>query len=134
MWIHEAFFYVDAGGICFVNADGTNYALSRPASQSSTLNGLLAGKAVDGISDDESSISHTMRVDYHPWWKVELAYRLWVTHVEITNKLLRGKECVEIQLSMNRIWYVDREDELFICYFDVFHSRESKGWIPNNTR
>ena len=76
----------------FLHADDKNYALSRPASQSSTLSNYVAGKAVDGISDDESSISHTLDHDYHTWWKVELAYPIWVTHVEITNRLSWGRK------------------------------------------
>ena len=57
-----------------------------------THRNYVAGKAVDGIMDDESSKSHTLAGDYHPWWKVELTYPIWVSHVEIPNRLERGKE------------------------------------------
>ena len=94
---HEVFFYIDTVK-CFVDKcfflyeDGMNYALSRPASQSSTHKNFVAGKAVDGISDDESSISHTLAGGDHPWWKVGLTHPTWVTHVEITNRLSSGKK------------------------------------------
>ena len=111
----------------FFNAGDTNYALLRPANQSTTHKDYVAGKAVDGISDDESSMSHTLDGDYHPWWKVELAYPIWVTHVEITNKLSHGKKYLEIKLDINRERYIDCDDELFMCYFDVCPCCESKG-------
>ena len=87
-------------GWCFIlHVDGINFALYRPATQSSTLRDFVASKAVDGITNDGSSISHTaVSGDYHPWWKVELAYPVWVTHVEIINRLAFGKQNAEKQL------------------------------------
>ena len=63
----------------FLYEDDMNYALSRPASQSSTHKNFVAGKAVDGISYDESSLSHTLAGGYHPWWKVEFIPYGWHT-------------------------------------------------------
>ena len=80
-------------------ADGLNYALSRPASQSSTHGDYVADKAVDGNVNDPSSLSHTALADYSPWWKVELAYPMRITHVEITNTLRNGKQIVEYQME-----------------------------------
>ena len=40
-----------------------NYALFRPASQSSTHKDFVASKAVDGNADNSSSISHTLDGD-----------------------------------------------------------------------
>ena len=66
----------------------SNFALFRPASQSSTHGSHVAGKAVDG---NEASMTHTVDVgDLSPWWKVQLAYPVWVSHVEITNRLIYG--------------------------------------------
>ena len=85
----------DFRGVFVVYADGMNYALFRPASQSSTHRDFVAGKAVDGDVNNFSSISHTLDGDYHPWWKVELAHPIPVTHVEITNTQRLGKKNIE---------------------------------------
>ena len=62
-----------------------NFALSRPATQSSTFLGAgsnwEASRAVDG---DTTTSSATDDGDFKPWWKVQLVYPIWVTHVEIT--------------------------------------------------
>ena len=81
--------------IYFSFQDGMNYALFRPANQSTTFrrhNG--ASIAVDG-SIDGDAYSHTNYGDYHPWWKVKLAYPIWVTHVEITNREDMGEQIME---------------------------------------
>ena len=70
---------------------GINYALFRPASQSSTIsNRWAASEAVDGIADNDASFMHTGFGDYAPWWKVQLAYPVCVTEVEITNRISLG--------------------------------------------
>ena len=68
-----------------------NYAFLRPATQSSTHGNMVAELAVDGIADNDTSLSHTASGDSSPWWKVQLAFPIWVTHVEVTNRLHRGK-------------------------------------------
>ena len=57
-----------------------NFALRRPASQSSIHRHHKAGLAVDGNAE---SFSITGDRDFHLWWKVQLAYPVWVTHVHI---------------------------------------------------
>ena len=42
-----------------------------------------ANKAVDG---DINTFSITENEDFYPWWKVNLAYPVWVTRVEIINE------------------------------------------------
>ena len=65
-----------------------NFALLRPATQISTNSqgsphyDWEASNAVDG---DISTCSMADYVDYHPWWKVQLAFPVWVTRVEIIN-------------------------------------------------
>ena len=57
-----------------------NMALSQPATQSSTDQARGAYMAVDGaISPCASTDQH----DLQPWWKVHLAYPVWVSLVEI---------------------------------------------------
>ena len=66
-----------------------NFALFQLASQSSqTSPGRSASKAVDG---DEATLPHTELDDSRPWWKVRLAYPIWVTNVEIVNTDDNGK-------------------------------------------
>ena len=52
--------------------------------QSSTLYIYEANLAVDG---DNNTFSITENGDTVPWWKVRLAYPVWVTRVEIINDL-----------------------------------------------
>ena len=74
-------------------SSGENFALLRPASQSSTYSSNHpAGKAVDGNAVDDISCSITADSDYNPWWKVQLAYPVWVTHVELTNRVPGGND------------------------------------------
>ena len=61
--------------------DSTNLALFRPATQSTTYSPRGASRAVDGTL----ARSWTHPLDSHPWWKVQLAHPVWITHVEITN-------------------------------------------------
>ena len=55
-------------------------ALSRPATQSSTAGLQEANNAVDGAI---STWAVTDYYDLQPWWKVHLAYPIWVSLVEI---------------------------------------------------
>ena len=73
-----------------------NFALNRPASQSTTQLDRVAGYAVDGITDNDKLCSHTATGDIHPWWKVQLAFPINVTHVEITNRIISGEWCANI--------------------------------------
>ena len=75
---------------------GENFALLRPASLSSGYSGLEASKAVDG---NKATFSHTHANDLRPWWKVHLAYPIWVQHVEIVNTDDNGKQ--------SRIYHVE---------------------------
>ena len=70
---------------CIYFAGGKNWALFRPATQSTTLNdypGNAASQAVDG---DTWSGSTTHYSDNNPWGKVQLAFTIWVTNVEIVS-------------------------------------------------
>ena len=70
-------------------AGQTNYALLQPAAQSSDFsNSSGANNAVDG---DISSVAATAIGDFNPWWKVQLAFPVWVTGVEIINSIYKGK-------------------------------------------
>ena len=69
----------------FKEAFHVNLALLRPATQSSTqpsgYGGYLANYSVDG-----NPLGTSSRTDYYdrqPWWKVHLAYPVWVWQVEI---------------------------------------------------
>ena len=73
---------------------GEIFALFRPATQSSdwVLYGerWVADWAVDG--DTVNTASSTGYGDLQPWWKVQLAFSVLVTHVEITNYEWRNSE------------------------------------------
>ena len=84
-WIHVLALFI-------IYTVGYNYALFRPATQSSTYMDNVAGKAVDGIATTDKSISYTEEHDLRPWWKVQLAYPILVTHVGIRNRHNFGKE------------------------------------------
>ena len=76
-----------------VFSSGENFALLRPATQSSMWEDYVASKAVDGNAVDDSSCAITNTGDYKPWWKVQLAYPISVTHVELTNRQPSGGVC-----------------------------------------
>ena len=78
-----------------MSADVRNFALFRPAYQSSIYHGGVADKAVDG---DAATYSHTIDGELNPWWKVKLAYPVRVTHIEISNRQGFGKYKNETQL------------------------------------
>ena len=64
-------------------------SLFHTATQSSTYYIDAASNAVD---DDVKTRSITAYGDFHPWWAVQLAYPVWVTHVEIVNMVYKGKK------------------------------------------
>ena len=73
---------------------GENFALLRPATQSSTWTDMVASKAVDGNAVDDTSYTATDDGDFNPWWKVQLANLIWLSHVELTNRQLAGGVCI----------------------------------------
>ena len=86
-----------------MTADGTNFALFRPAFQSTTyINATRASIVVDGIIDGDAC-SHTSDGDYHPWWKVHLAYPIWVTDVELINRIDMGQNMFKSHLTGNNM-------------------------------
>ncbi|KAM7176074.1 uncharacterized protein RBU57_001934 isoform 3-T3 [Macrochelys suwanniensis] len=69
-----------------------NLALWRPATQSSTFENAVAGRAVDGKRDgkwEQGSCAHT-QLDTEPWWNVDLGSRQSVSTVIVKN---REDEC-----------------------------------------
>ena len=59
-----------------------NYALNKPASQSSTLKDAVAGNAVDERID---TLACTLDTTVHPWWSVDLGAAYIVYRVIVTN-------------------------------------------------
>ena len=96
-WTRMAVFFfridslaTNASSIDHVFSSGENFALFRPATQSSMWEDYVATKAVDGNVVDDSSCAITNTGDYKPWWKVQLAYPIWVSHMELTNRVPAG--------------------------------------------
>ena len=95
-----------------------NLALGRPASQSSTYGAYVASKSVDGDAVDQESCSITNTADLKPWWKVQLAYASWITHVELTNRNDSGKYG---QLHVDMSWNIHTlKPETNLRYKPVF--------------
>ena len=68
-----------------------NFALFRPAAQSSTYMEFEASKAVDGdVATYSGTYTGDAHGDYRHWWKVQLANPIWVTRVEIINVRYKG--------------------------------------------
>jgi hypothetical protein len=67
---------------------GTNVALQRPATQSSTFNGRAASIAVDGVTLDtsEANVSHT-NSDAQAWWQVDLGSVQAIGRVNVWNRV-----------------------------------------------
>ena len=90
-----------------------------------------AGLAVDGNDVNDISCSITGVGDIRPWWKVQLAYPVWVTHVELTNKRTWGKytwfftrfELKSISMSLTQMYdtmvymYLPAKNRTEICFF-----------------
>ena len=73
---------------------GSNLALGKSASQSSTLDGKQAGYAVDGNTDGaitNNSVSST-QMNAQAWWQVDLGANYNLTDVRIWNRTDAGTE------------------------------------------
>ena len=79
--------------LCGFFKGNVNVALLRPAIQSSIYMDDEARNAVDGVIDIHHRAT-TAHYDFNPWWKVKLAYPIWVGQVEITG--LTGKQISKI--------------------------------------
>lgn len=80
---------------------GTNIALGKPATQSSTLNSdYPASKAVDG---DLSTISQTDADKEHTWWKVDLQQTYEVQSIKIFNRLEDNDGCRSCNCCSDRL-------------------------------
>ena len=106
----------------------TNFARSRPATQSSTWNGWEAGRAVDG--DTVNTASSTDFGDLQPWWKVHLAYPVLVTHVEIINHEYQNSE-LHTSLHSNK-WFAF--NSRIYCAYAVTYMYVSVRININNRR
>ena len=68
-----------------------NFAIFRPTAQSSTYTGFEASKAVDDdVATSSGTYTGDLHGDYRHWWKVQLAYPIWVARVEIINVWFKG--------------------------------------------
>lgn len=66
---------------CPLDLNRKNVALGKVATQSSTVYGEHAGKAIDG---DEATNSHTNKVANAPmWWSVDLLHSYRIDYIEI---------------------------------------------------
>ncbi|XP_028400814.1 uncharacterized protein LOC114523946 [Dendronephthya gigantea] len=66
---------------------GVNYAFAQPTWQSSTEADGVSSRAVDGCNyrHDQNTCMQT-KLQYEPWWAVDLGQELFVTGVRITNR------------------------------------------------
>jgi len=62
-------------------------ALYKPCQQSTTYDGHLAGKAVDGKFDD---FTHTESGPAEKWWMVDLKEKFHVSSIKIYNRKDKG--------------------------------------------
>ena len=90
-----------------VFSDGQNVAKKKPATQSSTVYGCAAGRAVDGNTQNQfrkghGSITHT-NGEINPWWSVDLQQEYPVEKIIVWN---RGDGC-EQELANHRIVVTD---------------------------
>jgi len=90
-----------------VFSGGENVAKKKPATQSSTVYGCAAGRAVDGNTQNEfrkgrGSITHTS-AEINPWWSVDLQQEYPVEKIVVWN---RGDGC-EQELANHRVVVTD---------------------------
>lgn len=93
---------------------GINIARGKPAKQSSTTQGGVASRAVDGNIDtiySKGSCTHT-HYDTEPWWRVDLESAREIGGVQIWN---RGDCCgsrlsnFEVRVGMSEDWKADKQ-------------------------
>jgi azurin len=76
-----------------VFSDGQNIALKGKAKQSSTSNGGVASRAIDGRTDGDygsGTQTHTREDSDHPWWEVDLGSEQPIESVTIWNRRENG--------------------------------------------
>jgi len=93
--------------------DGTNIALGRPASQSTTDHGGAASRAVDGNTSGiywDNSVSHTA-YQSNPWWEVDLGEMTDVDRIVVWNRTdgglanrLDGFRVVLLDEARGQVW------------------------------
>ena len=73
-----------------VMSEGRNVALGGKASQSSTSNGGVAARAIDGRTDgafsDSGTQTHTNEGEVNPWWEVDLGGNRSVESIVVWNR------------------------------------------------
>lgn len=81
---------------------GENFALGKPARQSTTTHGGVASRAVDGKSTKYYSSGTCTRTDQEtsPWWRVDLGQRVAVTRVKIVNRQSYGKRLCGFEIRI----------------------------------
>ncbi len=97
-----------------VSSGGQNVSLRKPAKQSSTYAGAVAGRAVDGQTEGDyakGSVSHTSGQEDHPWWEVDLLQEWPVDQVALwnrtdggTGKRLEGVQVVLLDAKRQLVW------------------------------
>jgi len=78
-------------------AQDQNYALSGTVSQSSTLSGAVAARAIDNNTDGNwanNSITHAS-ADAEAWWHVDLGSVRWINYLQLWNR----SDCCSSRLS-----------------------------------
>uniref|UniRef100_A0A8C3SEE8 Fucolectin tachylectin-4 pentraxin-1 domain-containing protein n=1 Tax=Chelydra serpentina TaxID=8475 RepID=A0A8C3SEE8_CHESE len=92
---------------CIPPPEARNLALGHPATQSSTLEQSMAGKAVDGNCDGNwfhHSCTHTQN-EKQPWWMVDLESQHYVSTVIVKNR----EDCCGERLAGAQIHVGDSE-------------------------
>ncbi|XP_064622615.1 uncharacterized protein LOC135484852 [Lineus longissimus] len=107
----------------------TNLAKNKKAYQSSTLNGAVAGRAVDGNKSttlQSKSCSATQNTARHKhWWAVDLGRKYKVKSVKIANykNLVNFEVAVSNKLPNAATFKIDRNDR---CYYSVSALKKGK--------
>ena len=98
--------YTDNLGLCHLIIKGQlNLALERPATQSSTYNGALAARAVDGNRDDSSSSVASTNQENQSWWEIDLEHPSNITSTFLYER-------AKSRLCNFHVQYFDYEHEL----------------------
>lgn len=89
-----------------------NYALRKPAEQSSLLGVYVASKAVDGNRNPnmlDLSCTHTLNNENPVWWKVDLGKNIMVYAVTMTNRGFAGHRLNDFEIFISPSMYVLEE-------------------------
>lgn len=110
----------------------TNVAAGKPASQISTLHGMIASRAVDGNTDGNmgaGSVTHTDTVA-GAWWEVDLQQATPIQRITLFNRT----DCCYSRLSNFSVQILDVDRAVIKQFITNYHAPSEIHYYPAGSR